>query len=178
MERITVKDKTFEVSIPYSEIQSRCDEIAAQLNREFAGKRPLFVVVLNGAFLFAAEIFRRMKIECEISFIRVSSYAGTTSTGHIRNVMGLTENIEGRPVIILEDIVDSGDTAVYLIEELKKSNPSGLHFVSLLLKPAALRHPFKLDHVGFEVPNDFLLGFGLDYDGLGRNFNDIYKLSS
>lgn len=178
MDRIIVKDKTFEVSIPYADIQKRCDEIAMELNNRFNGKRPLFVVVLNGAFLFASEVFRRMNIECEISFIRVSSYAGTASTGQIRNVLGLNADIKGRPVIILEDIVDSGDTAVYLIDELKKAAPSELIFVSLLLKPDALHHPVKLDYVGFEVPNDFLLGFGLDYDGLGRNLNDIYKLSS
>ena len=177
MKRITIKDKSFEVNITTSEIQARITELARQIDTDFNGKKPLFVVVLNGAFLFAADVFRQITTDCEIGFIRVSSYAGTQSTGHIKNVMGLTQDIAGRSVIILEDIVDSGDTAVYLLNELKISSPAEVRFATLLFKPAALRQPFRPDYVGFEVPNDFLVGYGLDYDGYGRNLNEIYKLS-
>ncbi|MEY4594666.1 MAG: hypothetical protein RIQ47_1076 [Bacteroidota bacterium] len=178
MKRITIKDKTFEVNISATEIQARIKELARQIDADFTGKKPLFVVVLNGAFLFASDVFRQISTDCEIGFIRVSSYAGTQSTGHIKSVLGLTQDISGRSVIILEDIVDSGDTAVYLIEELKKSSPASIRFATLLFKPAALRHDFRPDYVGFEVPNDFLVGYGLDYDGYGRNLNEIYKLSN
>lgn len=177
MKRITIKDKSFEVTITSSEIQARIAELAGQINADFAGKNPLFVVVLNGAFLFASDVFRRISTQCEIGFIRVSSYSGTQSTGHIKNVLGLTQDIANRSVIILEDIVDSGDTAIYLMEELKKSSPAEIRFATLLFKPAALRQAFRPDYVGFEVPNDFLVGYGLDYDGYGRNLDEIYTLS-
>jgi hypoxanthine phosphoribosyltransferase len=108
--------------------------------------------------------------------MRVSSYAGTQSTGNIKNLIGLSEDIKGRTVVILEDIVDTGDTVVFLLDELKKNNPAEIRIASLLLKPKALKHNLKIDYVGFEVPNDFLVGYGLDYDGLGRNLNDIYKI--
>jgi hypoxanthine phosphoribosyltransferase len=178
MNRITIKDKTFEVNLSAETIQERIQEVADLINADFKDKNPLFIVVLNGAFLFAADVFRRLNIACEISFIRVSSYAGTQSTGFVRSILGLDGSVEGRPVILLEDIVDSGDTAVYLVEEITKSRPSELRFASLLLKPDALKHDFRPDYVGFEVPNDFLVGYGLDYDGYGRNLNEIYKLSS
>lgn len=177
MKTITVKDKSFEVFISAETIQQRIGAIAASLNEDLRGKDPFFVVVLNGAFLFAADVFRRMEIPCEIGFIRVSSYSGTSSTGEIRSLMGLSKDIAGRTVVVLEDIVDTGHTAVYLVDELKKQRPAEVRFASLLLKPDALQHPFKPDYTGFEVPNDFLLGYGLDYDGYGRNLNEIYKLS-
>lgn len=177
MERVTIKDKTFSISIPSSRIQERIAEMAEQISQEYKGKNPVFVCVLNGAFLFAADLFKRVTIECEISFVRVSSYAGTQSTGVVKNLIGISENIKGRPVVILEDIVDTGDTAVYLFGEIGKQHPSQIKFASLLLKPKALRHNLTVDYIGFEVPNDFLVGYGLDYDGLGRNLNDIYKLA-
>lgn len=136
----------------------------------------MFVAVLNGAFLFAADLLKHVSCECEITFVRVSSYAGTQSTGQVRNLIGLNENIEGRTIIIIEDIVDTGDTAMYLFNELKKQQPAEIKIASLLLKPNALKHDLKVDYTGFEVPNDFLVGFGLDYDGIGRNLNDIYTL--
>ncbi len=177
MESVIIKDKRFEVNIPAAKIDQRVKELGAKLNEDLKNTRPIFVSVLNGSFIFAADLFREIKMEAEITFIRVSSYSGTESTGTVKSVVGIKENLEGRTVVIIEDIVDTGDTAIYLIDELKKQNPEKILFASLLLKPDALRHPVKIDYVGFEVPNDFLVGYGLDYDGLGRNLKDIYKLA-
>jgi hypoxanthine phosphoribosyltransferase len=176
MDTVKIHDKEFKVSISTEVIQNRIAELGRQLSEDMKGKRPLFVAVLNGAFLFAADLLKHVTCECEITFVRVSSYSGTQSTGQVRNLIGLNEKIEGRTVIIIEDIVDTGDTAMYLINELKKERPSEIRFASLLLKPKALKHDIHVDYTGFEVPNDFLVGFGLDYDGLGRNLNDIYTL--
>jgi hypoxanthine phosphoribosyltransferase len=178
MKTITVKDKSFAPYISAETIGRRIDVLAAQMNEDLNGKDPFFVVVLNGAFLFAADVFRRITVPCEIGFIRVSSYSGTSSTGEIKSLMGLNKDITGRTVVVLEDIVDTGHTAKFLVEELKKSAPAEVRFATLLFKPAALQHPFRPDYTGFEVPNDFLLGYGLDYDGYGRNLNEIYKLTS
>ncbi len=177
MKTVTVKDKTFVLSLAAETIQKRIVQLAVQIKKDMNGETPMLVCVLKGSFMFAADLFRNIEGDAEITFIRVSSYSGTASTGEVKSVVGITENLEGRSVIIVEDIVDTGDTAVYLIDELKKHGPARIAFASLLLKPKALRHPVKIDYIGFEVPNDFLVGFGLDYDGLGRNLNDIYKLA-
>jgi hypoxanthine phosphoribosyltransferase len=176
MQKVKIHDKEFSISIPAKEIQERISKIGSRLSSDFEGKRPLFIAVLNGSFLFAADLLKNVSCECEITFVRVSSYAGTKSTGQVRNLVGLNESIEGRSIILVEDIVDTGDTAMYLINELKKERPSEIKIASLLLKPKALKHDLKVDYTGFEVPNDFLVGYGLDYDGLGRNLNDIYTL--
>jgi hypoxanthine phosphoribosyltransferase len=177
MKSVKVKDKNFVLSIDSESIQKRIGELAAQIEQDLNGELPVLICVLNGSFLFAADLFRRMKKDAEITFIRVSSYEGTSSTGVVKSVVGVNQDLKGRTVIIVEDIVDTGDTAIYLVNELKKLNPGKLHFATLLLKPDALRQSVNLDYVGFEVPNDFLVGYGLDYDGLGRNLNDIYKLA-
>lgn len=174
---IQLHDKKFVVSLPSTKIQERIKTLGSQISSEMEGKCPLFICVLNGAFLFAADLLKNISTDCEITFIRVSSYEGTASTGNLKSIMGLSENIEGRSVIIVEDIVDTGHTMVHLINELKSKNPAQLKLASLLLKPAALQHEIKIDYTGFEVPNDFLVGYGLDYDGLGRNLSDIYTLS-
>jgi hypoxanthine phosphoribosyltransferase len=176
MESIRIKDKTFGISITSETIQKRISELALQISNELKGKNPLFICVLNGAFIFAADLFKRISIDAEINFIRVSSYSGTQSTGSVKSLIGINESIEGRTIIIVEDIVDTGDTAVYLIEEMQRLSPEKIYFASLLLKPEALRQKIKIDYLGFEVPNDFLVGYGLDYDGIGRNYQDIYKL--
>jgi hypoxanthine phosphoribosyltransferase len=176
MTEITIKDKTFVISIPSSRIQSLIDEMAANIAQDVGQERPVFLCVLKGAFLLAADLFKRMDFDCEVSFIRLASYAGTSSTGTVKNMMGFSDNLKNRTVVVIEDIVDTGDTVVYLLDELKKQEPARILLASLLLKPDALRNPVKLDYVGFEVPNDFLVGYGLDYDGIGRNLNDIYKL--
>lgn len=176
METVTIHDKQFRISIPAAQIGLRIREMGIQLTADLNNKNPLFIVVLNGAFLFAADLLREIGCACEVSFVRVSSYSGTQSTGTMKNLIGLNESIEGRTVVLVEDIVDSGDTVVYLLNEMKKRNPSEIRIASLLLKPKALRHPVHVDYAGFEVPNDFLVGFGLDYDGQGRNLKDIYTL--
>ena len=176
MEKVKIHDKEFRVSITGAEIQNRIAELGKQLSREMNGKKPMFVAVLNGSFLFAADLLKNVTCECEITFVRVSSYAGTHSTGTVRNLVGLNEKIEGRTVILVEDIVDTGDTVVYLLNELKKERPKEIKLASLLVKPKALKHAIHVDYKGFEVPNDFLVGYGLDYDGIGRNLNDIYTL--
>jgi len=176
MQTVKVHNKEFRISIHADEIQQRIAALGKQISLEMDGKRPLFVAVLNGAFLFAADLLKNVSCECEITFVRVSSYAGTQSTGQVRNLVGLNEKIEGRIVILIEDIVDTGDTAMYLVNEMKKERPAEIKIASLLLKPKALRHALKVDYTGFEVPNDFLVGYGLDYDGIGRNLNDIYTL--
>lgn len=177
MESVIIKDKRFELSIPASTISQRVKDLAVKMNEDLKNTRPIFVSVLNGSFLFAADLFREINMEAEITFIRVTSYSGTQSTGTVKSVVGINESLKGRTVVIVEDIVDTGDTAVYMIDEIMKQNPEKILFASLLFKPAALRHPVKIDYIGFEVPNDFLVGYGLDYDGLGRNLKDIYKLA-
>lgn len=177
MDNVKIREKVFEISIPSDTIQERITAMASQITKDLEGKRPVFLCVLNGSFIFTADLFKQIKTEAEITFIRVSSYEGTQSTGVIKSVVGINESLEGRHVVIVEDIVDTGDTAVYLVDELKKLNPSQIYFASLLLKPKALRHKINIDYIGFEVPNDFLVGYGLDYDGLGRNLPDIYKLT-
>jgi hypoxanthine phosphoribosyltransferase len=177
MECITIRDKTFGISISSEEIQKRVTELAKQISSDLKDQKPLFVCVLNGSFIFAADLFRKISIEAEITFIKVSSYSGMASSGVVKNVIGINVSIEGRTIIIVEDIVDTGDTAIHLIDELKNMKPGRILFASLLLKPKALRQKIHIDYIGFEVPNDFLVGYGLDYDGLGRNLEDIYKLT-
>lgn len=176
MSKVTLKDKTFKITIPSGKIQKRISQVAEIMNEELAGKNPLFIVILNGAFLFAADLIKKMKIDCEVTFVRVASYDGTESTGKIRNLLGLHDNVQDRNVVIIEDIVDRGETMHFLLTEIHKFNPADVKIATLLLKPAALKFQIDLHYVGFEVPNDFLVGYGLDYDGLGRNLNDIYVL--
>jgi hypoxanthine phosphoribosyltransferase len=178
MSKVTLKDKNFKISIPGERIQERIEEIAQKVNVEMKNKNPLFIVILNGAFLFASDLIKKIKIDCEVTFVRVASYNGTESTGKIRNLLGLHENVKDRNVIIVEDIVDRGETMQFLLSEINKFHPADVKIATLLLKPAALKFPIELHYVGFEVPNDFLVGFGLDYDGLGRNLTDIYVLEN
>jgi hypoxanthine phosphoribosyltransferase len=176
MSAVKIKDKEFVLMIPADKIQSRVKSIAQEINNNYNGKQPLFLGVLNGAFLFMADLFKNINLQCEISFIKVTSYSGTSSSGQIKNLIGLKENISGRDVIVVEDIVDTGDTMKYLLDELKKQNPASVKLATILFKPAALRQDVKPDYVGFEIPPSFVVGYGLDYDGFGRNLNDIYVL--
>jgi hypoxanthine phosphoribosyltransferase len=174
---ITIKDKQFIPRIGSTAIQQRVAELADAINRDYAGTTPLVVGVLTGASLFATDLFRRMHHPCELTFIRVASYhGGLTSSGNISTVFGLKEQIGNRHVLIVEDIIDSGETARHLVEELKSHGPASVKFATLLFKPGSLRYPIVPDYIGFEVGPEFLVGYGLDYDGLGRNFNDIYIL--
>lgn len=177
MRHVTYKGLTFEPYIENERIMTRIREIAAQISDEFRGRNPLFVCVLNGAFPFAADLFRACDIDAEITFVRLKSYEGTSSTGKVRELVGLSEDITGRPVIVIEDIVDTGHTIVGLTETLRARNPSDLRVATLLFKPESLKHDFKPDYVGFEIPPKFIIGFGLDLDGQARNLSDIWVLS-
>jgi hypoxanthine phosphoribosyltransferase len=160
-----------------SEIAQRVQVIASEINRDYQERNPLFIGVLNGAFLFMADLFKQISIACEIGFIRVSSYNGMESSGVVKHVIGLSENLSGKHVIVVEDIVDTGETAHFLLEEIKKQNPASLKLATLLYKPASLRKKIIPDFVGFEIEPAFVIGYGLDYDGQGRNLNDIYVLN-
>ena len=176
MKKVTIKDKTFGVSMPEAQIKERVKELAQQISKDMEGKTPLFLAVLNGAFIFAADLMREMTIPCEISFVKLASYQGTTSTGKIKEVLGINENLAGRTVIILEDIVETGLTIKQMIESLGTRNPASVHVCTLFFKPERLKEDLKLDYVAFEIPNDFILGYGLDYDQLGRGLKDLYTL--
>ena len=176
MSIVTIKDKTFKTFIPEAEIKQRVKAVAEKINRDMADKNPLLLAVLNGSFMFAADLMRDITIPCEISFVKLASYQGTTSTGEIKEVIGLNEDIAGRTVIIVEDIVDTGATMKRMIETLGTRNPESIHICTLLLKPDKLRVPLDIAYTAIEIPNDFILGYGLDYDQQGRNLRDIYTL--
>ncbi len=173
---LTINDKIFVPFITARAIQTRVQELAGQINRDYADKKPLLVVVLNGAFLFAADLMKSLTIPCEITFIRVASYAATESTGELKQILGLTESVANRDLIVVEDIVDTGLTICEVREQLHAQNPASIAIATLLFKPAALTNPVDLHYVGFEIENRFVLGYGLDYDGLGRNTKDILVL--
>src|SRR3569833_343617 len=168
---------TFEPFISAAEIAARVDEIARQLNADYKETVPVLIGVLNGSFLFFADLVKQLDIPCEVSFIKLASYhGGTQSTMKIRQDMDLSVDIKGRDVLVIEDIVDTGNTAYYLLEKLRLGQPASLKMCSLLIKPAALLKPVKeLKYIGFEIENEFVVGYGLDYQELGRNLKDIYK---
>ncbi|MDR0895174.1 MAG: hypoxanthine phosphoribosyltransferase [Prevotellaceae bacterium] len=176
MDTIRIKDKTFAVSIPEADIQREVARVANEINRDLDGQNPLFVSVLNGAFMFTADLMKHITIPCEISFVKLVSYAGTSSTGIVKEVIGLNEDIEGRTVVITEDIVDTGLTMQRLIADLEKHRPRAIHIASLLVKPGKLEVPLDIRYVAMNIPNDFIVGYGLDYDGWGRNYRDIYTV--
>lgn len=174
--QIQVFDKTFEPYITATQINEQIKKIAAQLNIDYAGKRPLFIAILNGSFMFASDLFKELTIDAEICFIKLASYKGTKSTGNVITSIGLDIPLTDRHVIIVEDIVDTGKTLDAFLPQLINQQPVTLKIAALLHKPEALRFPVTIDYLGFEVPNKFLLGYGLDYDGLGRNLKEIYRL--
>lgn len=176
MKEIVVHNKKFRKLIPSARIQKAIVSIANRIDRDFKDACPLFISVLNGSFIFSADLLKNVKCECEISFIKVCSYSGTQSSGNVNMLIGLNENIEGRDVIVLEDIVDSGNTLEKVIEELKKYRPASVKVAALFFKPNAYTKKIKLDYIGIRVPNKFLLGYGLDYNGIGRNLKDVYIL--
>lgn len=176
MSRITIKDLTFETSIPEATILERVERVAEKLNKDMADKTPLFLAVLNGSFMYASDLMKFINIPCEISFVKVASYAGTESSGKVTEVIGLNEDITGREIVIVEDIVDTGHTMERMVEILKKKNPANIHISTLLLKPGKLQVPLDIEYAAMEIPNDFIVGYGLDYDQQGRNLRDIYTL--
>lgn len=178
MDKVTLHDKTFKKSISYERISAAIDKVAEQINADFSGCEdiPILLCVLNGSIMFTAELMKRLTFNCQIVSTKLTSYSGTATTGNVRQAMGLTADITGRRVIVIEDIVDSGNTIVELKKILQEKGAAESRICTLLLKPEAYRKDVKLDYVAMEIPNDFIVGFGLDYDELGRNFKDIYSL--
>ena len=178
MDRITLHDKTFVPYIPYEKIMSSIDAVAAQLNADFkgTGKVPVLLCVLNGSIMFTAEIMKRLEFDCELVSTKLSSYEGTSSSGQVKQALGLTSDITGKTVIVIEDIVDTGNTIVELDRILREKGASDIRMCTMLLKPEVYDKDIKLDYVAMEIDNSFIVGFGLDYNQLGRNYKDIYIL--
>jgi hypoxanthine phosphoribosyltransferase len=175
-ETIVVHGKRFIPYIQEAQITLRIKEMAQELDRAYSGKKPLFLAILNGSFIFAADLFKSLTIEAEICFIKLASYKGTKSSGQVVTAIGLDTDLTGRHVVILEDIIDTGKTMNEFMPQLNNHQPASLKMAALLHKPDATEYPIKIDYLGFKVPNKFLLGYGLDYDGLGRNIPEIYQL--
>jgi hypoxanthine phosphoribosyltransferase len=176
MKKVTLHDKTFALSIPNTEIQQAVEKVAAQINKDMAGETPIFVGLLNGAFMFAADLLKLIETPCEVSFIKYSSYAGTQSVGEVSELIGLNTDLKNRTVIILEDIIDTGLTISRLLNDLQSKGLKQVKIATLLFKPDAFKENYAVDYIGISIPNDFIVGYGLDYDELGRNLKDIYTL--
>lgn len=176
MKTVKVLDKEFSLYIPQETIESNIQKIADQINHDMSGKNPLFLVVLNGAFMFASELFKRITIPCEISFVKLSSYTGTETTNVVRELIGLDHSLEGRHVVIVEDIVDTGHTMKYTIQKIKDLNATDVKLATLLFKPKSFQYNYPIDYIAMEIENDFIVGYGLDYDQQGRNLPDIYQI--
>ncbi|HAI82465.1 MAG TPA: hypoxanthine phosphoribosyltransferase [Chitinophagaceae bacterium] len=173
---IQVLDKSFVPYLSEAEIQSKIEGLAQQLNQDYAGKKPLFIAVLNGSFMFASDLFKHLSIEAEICFIKLASYKGTKSTGHVITAIGLDTDVTDRHVIVLEDIIDTGKTLSQFLPQLQNQHPASMKVAVLLHKPEATVFEVPVDYCCFSIPNKFVLGYGLDYDGFGRNIKEIYQL--
>lgn len=176
MSIVKIKDKTFETSISEEEIKQRVKELAQRLSKDLEGKNPLMLAVLNGSFIFAADLMREMTIPCEISFVKLASYQGITSTGKIKEVIGINEDLSGRTIVIVEDIVESGKTMKRMVETLGTRNPASIHICTLFVKPEKLEVDLDIEYAAFSIPNAFIVGYGLDYDQQGRHLKEIYSL--
>lgn len=175
-EVVTIKDREFVKFIDSQQILEAVERVAVEINNDLRDKDPVFIAVLNGSFMFAGELMKTVDIPCEVTFVRLASYRGMATTDTVREVLGLNEDIEGRTVVVIEDIVDSGNTIAALNRELTLYNPKEIKIATLLFKPDALKQEVNLDYVALEIPNEFIVGYGLDYDGYGRNLKDIYKV--
>lgn len=174
----TLLDKKFEIFIPADRIKARIKQIAAQINVDYRDERPVFLGILNGSFMFAADLFKEIHLDAEITFLKLSSYEGMSTTGKVKQLIGLnSSSVSGRHVLIIEDIVDTGGTLVDILDQIEASGPQSVKTISLLYKPQACKKDVPLDYIGFEIPDRFVLGYGLDYDGYGRNSKDIYILA-
>ncbi|HRE37603.1 MAG TPA: hypoxanthine phosphoribosyltransferase [Chitinophagaceae bacterium] len=173
---IKVHDKTFEIYLSEDTIQKRVQELAAAINTDYAGKRPMFIAILNGSFMFASDLFKHLTIEAELCFIKLASYKGLKSSGNVVTSIGLEDDIFNKEIVIVEDIVDTGKTLHNFLPKLEHQQPKSLRIATLLHKSEATEFPLKLDYIGFDIPNKFVVGYGLDYDGLGRNLKEIYQL--
>ena len=176
MSIVKIKDKTFKTSITEAQIKERVKELARQLSEDLKDKNPLLLGVLNGSFIFAADLMREMTIPCEISFVKLASYQGITSTGKVHEVLGINEDLTGRTVVIVEDIVDTGRTMKQMIESLGTRNPASVHICTLFVKPEKLEEQLNIEYAAYSIPNDFIVGYGLDYDQQGRWLKEIYTL--
>lgn len=171
-----IHDREFEIFITNAEIRSVISDMARRINEDLAGRDVIFLGILNGAFMFASDLFREITLNCQITFLKLASYAGTSSTGTVKRLIGINEDIYRKTVVILEDIVDTGVTLDNIIKQLKGYEPDEIRVATMLFKPAAYTKDLKLDYVGIEIPNDFVLGYGLDYQGYGRNLADLYRV--
>ena len=176
MSTIKVHDKVFNTYLSEAAIQERVKTIAETINKDYAGKKPLFIAILNGSFMFAADLFKHLTIATEITFIKLASYKGMKSTGNVITSIGLDAELYGKDLIIIEDIVDTGKTLYNFLPKLKDHHPASLKIAALLHKPDATKFPLTLDYVGFSIPDKFVIGYGLDYDGMGRNLKEIYQV--
>lgn len=176
MRKVKLWDKEFGLSIPESDILNAVKKIASNIEKDLRGKDPLMICVLNGSFMFASDLMKEIPFNCEISFVKLSSYSGTETTGKVKELIGLNEDIKGRHVVILEDIVDSGTTIVNIVGQLKKLGAADVKVATMLFKREAYTKDMELDYVGIEIPNDFIVGYGLDYNGYGRNLRNIYSV--
>jgi len=175
---ITLKDQTFGVYLKESEVKKRIHQLGEQITRDFQNKEVVLLGVLNGSFIFMADLCREIKLPLTSTFVKLSSYQGTATTGQVRSILGLDIDIKGKHVIIVEDIVDTGISMEYLVKTISSHHPESVAIATLLFKPEAFQFKYAIDYVGFEIPNKFVLGYGLDYDGLGRNLPDIYQVST
>ena len=176
MSTVKVHDKQFEVYLPEAVILERVKAIAEQISRDYAGRKPLFIAILNGSFMFASDLFKQLRIEAELCFIKLASYKGMKSSGNVVTSIGLDDDLFGKEVIIVEDIVDTGKTLHHFLPKLLHQQPKSLKIATLLHKSAATTYPLELNYVGFDIPDKFVVGYGLDYDGLGRNLKEIYQV--
>ena len=176
MKEIRILDKKFREFLTEKVIQERIEELAKQINKDLAGKEVVFLGILNGAFLFAADLFRRIDFQSKISFVKLASYQGTRSSGSIKELIGWNEDIKNKTIVVVEDIVDTGNTLERIVDELVIRKAAEIRIAALLYKPEAYTKEIPLDYIGFEIPNDFVVGFGLDYDGFGRNLTSVYTL--
>jgi hypoxanthine phosphoribosyltransferase len=177
MRKIKVLDKDFKIFIPSNSIKRAIENIAMQINNDFDGKEVVFISILNGAFMFSAELLKHIRLDCKISFVKLSSYAGDSSTGTVKELIGLNEDIKGKNIIILEDIIDSGLTIDSIVTQLKQKKPSALKIAALLFKPQSYQKNLKIDYTGLEIADEFIIGYGLDYNGYGRNYENIYAMT-
>ncbi|MBS1686411.1 MAG: hypoxanthine phosphoribosyltransferase [Bacteroidetes bacterium] len=173
---ITLGDKSFRLYITEQQILAAVKQIADKINTDYAGKTPLIVPILNGSFMFASDLVKELTCHCEISFIKASSYRGTASTGELTSLIGISEDVRGRDIILVEDIIDTGHTLAKIVPSTEALGPASIKVATLLFKPKALKTDLRIDYVGLEIPNEFIVGYGLDYDGLGRNLKEIYQV--
>ena len=176
MASVKIKDKVFNLSIPEETIIGQVKRVAAEINRDLADSNPIFLCVLNGAFMFAGDLMKHVNIPSGISFVKLSSYSGTESTGRVKQLIGLSDTLRGRTVVIVEDIVDTGLTMLRLLDLIREHEPKEVRICSLLVKPDKLKVDLHIDYVAMEIPNEFIVGYGLDYDGQGRNLPAIYTV--